>query len=177
MLVPIGPRWFREKSGAYEKSLEVSEILHMGCAIGKSGLVLRPRPALSLPLLYHIEAGLSIGNLHKKKESFSALFHDAVNNIDNGKLFVTVKAGAELLNVLPTSSAGVIHFVFFASTVRAFNFHSITTSCVLNRQGCIRLCIPQRNCHPHSSYSKPHRPWFPARSECTPHNSSTYSSS
>ena len=70
MVGPIGPRRFREKSGAYEKSLEVSEILHMGCAIGNSVRLLRRRPALSPLLLYHIEAGLSIGNLHKKKESF-----------------------------------------------------------------------------------------------------------
>ena len=177
MLVPIGPRRFREKSGAYEKSLEVFEILHMGYPIGKSGLHIRSRPVVPPLLLYHIEAGLSIGNLHKKKESFSALFHDAIDNIDDGKLLVAVKAGTEFLNVLSASSAGVIAFILFASAVRAFNFHSITTSYTLNRQGCIRLCIPQRNCHPRNSYSKPHRPWFPARSECTPHNSSTYSSS
>ena len=118
------PGGFREKSGAYEKSLEVSEILHMGCAIGNSVRLLRRRPALSPLLLYHIEASLSIGNLHKKKESFSALFfYDAVNHIEDGKLFVTVKAGAEFLDVLSASSAGVIHFVFFASAVRTFNFH------------------------------------------------------
>ena len=175
MLVPIGPRPFREKSGVYEKSLEVSEILHMGVAIGKSGLACRRRP-VDPPLLYHIEAGLSIGKTAQKK-SLSALFFDTINNIDDGKLFVTVEAGAEFLDVFPASSAGVIHFVFFASAVRAFNFHSITTNHFQGRQGCIRPCIPQRNCHPHSSYSKPHRPWFPARSECIPHNSSTYSSS
>ena len=64
--------------------------------------------------------------------------------------------------IYPASAAGVIHFVFFASAIRAFNFHSITTSCIPNQQGCIRLCIPQRNCRPHSNYSKPRRPQFPA---------------
>ena len=67
------PGGFREKSGAYEKSLEVSEILHMGCAIGNSVRLLRRRPALSPLLLYHIEASLSIGNLHKKRELLSSL--------------------------------------------------------------------------------------------------------
>ena len=132
------PGGFREKSGAYEKSLEVSEILHMGCAIGNSVRLLRRRPALSPLLLYHIEAGLSIGNLHKKKESFSTLFHNAVNDIEDGKLFVTVEAGAEFLNVFPISSAGVIHFVFFASAVRAFDFH-FTTNSFPNPQGCSGL--------------------------------------
>ena len=67
-------------------------------------------------------ATLSIGNLYKK-ESFSALFYNAINNIDYGKLFVTVEADAKLLNVFPTSAAGVIDFVFFAPAVRALNLH------------------------------------------------------
>ena len=122
MLVPIGPRQFREKSGAYGKSLEVSEILHMGCAIGKSGLVLRPRPA------------------------------------DPHYYYTTLRLACQ--QAICTKKLVVF-----------------TTSSTPNRQGCIRLCIPQRSYHPRSSYSKPHRPWFLARSGCTPHNSSTYSSS
>ena len=59
----------------------------------------------------------------QKKESFSALFHDTVNDIEDGKLFVTVEAGTEFLNVFPASSAGIIHFILFTSAVRAFNFH------------------------------------------------------
>ena len=50
MVGPVGPagaRRFTGKPGAYEKSLEVFEIFHMGCPVGKSGLVLRPRPVES----------------------------------------------------------------------------------------------------------------------------------
>ena len=125
-----------------EQPLDAQEKLRIDLWCGKSVRGVRPRPAENPHLLvYHIQINLSIGNLHKKKESFSALFNDAVNNIEYGELFVAVKASAEFLDVLPASSAGVIAFILFASAVRAFNFHSITTSCVLNRQGCIRLCI------------------------------------
>ena len=113
------------------------------------------------PLLYHRSPQMSIGNLHKKKRAFSALFHDAVNDIEDGKLFVTIEAGAEFLNVLPTSSTGVIDFVLFTSTIGTFDFH-LTTNSFPNPQGCIRPCIPQKNCHPRSSYSRPHRPWYPS---------------
>lgn len=134
----------------------------MGCAIGKSGLHIRSRPALPPLLLYHIKAGLSIGNLHKKKESFSTLFFDTIDGVEDGELFVTIKANAQIHRIHCSISAFIIDFVFFASAVRAFNFHSITTSCVLSRQGCIRLCIPQRSFHPRNSCNRPHRPWYPS---------------
>ena len=70
---PAGASHFTGKSGAYEKSLEVFGKLHMGCAIGKTGPACRRGPAGPL-LLYHIEAGLSIGNLHKKKRVFQLSF-------------------------------------------------------------------------------------------------------
>jgi hypothetical protein len=63
----------------------------------------------------------------QKKESFSALFDDAVSNIDYGKLLPAVKTGTEFLEVFSISSASVIHFVFFAVAVRAFDFHNITS--------------------------------------------------
>lgn len=48
---PVGPRQFREKSGAYEKSLEVREILHMGVPVGKTGRDVRRRPAINLTIV------------------------------------------------------------------------------------------------------------------------------
>ena len=63
---PPGASCFTGKSGAYEKSLEVFEIFHMGYPVGKSGLHYRSRPVVPPLLLYHIKAGLSIGNLNKK---------------------------------------------------------------------------------------------------------------
>ena len=178
MLAPTGTaRWFREKSGIYGKSLEVSKILHMGCAIGNSGLHCRSRPVLLPPLLYHRPPQMSIGNLHKKKESFSTLFFDAVGCVNYAESFVTLEAGAQFRNRLTISARGIKGFVLGRTTIGAFNFHSITTNSFQGRRGCIRLCTLQRNCHPHSSYSRPHHLWFPARSGCTPHNSSTYSSS
>ena len=68
-------RGFTGKSGAYEKSLEVSEILHMGCAIGKTGLACRRRLADPL-LLYHIEASLSIGKTAQKNCPLSGQFDE-----------------------------------------------------------------------------------------------------
>ena len=181
MRFPDRPRWGRSLYGKNWRIWKVARSLRK-IAYGVCDRKIGPCPSSAARwsplLLYHIEAGLSIGNLHKKKRAFSALFHDAINNIDNGKLLVAVKAGAEFLDVFSTPSAGVIAFILFTSAVRAFNFHSITTNSFQGQQGCIRLCIPQRNYHPRNSYSKPHRPWFPVWSGCTPYiSSSGYSSS
>ena len=62
---PAGARHFTGKPGAYEKSLEVFEKLHMGCPVGKSGPACRRGPVDPLPL-YHIEASLSIGKIAQK---------------------------------------------------------------------------------------------------------------
>lgn len=63
------------KSGRIWKSLEVARILHMGCAIGKTGLACRRRPVDPL-LLYHIEAGLSMPKIAQKNCPLSGQFHE-----------------------------------------------------------------------------------------------------
>lgn len=124
---------FTGKSGAYEKSLEVSEILHMGCAIGKTGLACRRRPVDPL-LLYHIEASLSIGKTAQKNCPLFGQFDE-----------LTVKCGTQAEITSQSQSSKKIS-------------HCITTYHLQNPQGCIRLrFLHPRGCKNHSfrnSYSK-----------------------
>ena len=128
MLVPIGPRQFREKPGAYGKPLEVFEILHMGCAVGKSGLHYRSRP-VDPSLLYHTGTGLSIGKTAQKNCPLSGQFDE-----------LAIKCGTQTEIASQSQTSKKVS-------------HSITTNYFQGQQGCIRPCIPQRNCHSHNSYS------------------------
>ena len=80
----------------------------------------------------HGRPKMSIGKLHKKKRAFSALFYNTVNYIGHRKLFVAIEAGTKFLDVFSISSAGVIHFVFFASAVGAFDFHHLYPPVLIN---------------------------------------------
>ena len=156
--------------------LDAYEKFHMGGTGRKIGPPLSFPARRTPPLLYHIEASLSIDKMHKKKESFSTLFFDAVGRVDYSESLVALEAGAQLGNCLTSSACGVKDFVFGRTAIGAFNFHSITTSSILNRQGCIHRGTAQRNCHPRNSYSRPHRPQFPVRCAYILHSSNLYSS-
>lgn len=121
------------KLGAYEKSLEVSRILHMGCAIGKTGLACRRRPADPL-LLYHIEVSLSIGKTAQKNCPLSGQFDE-----------LTVKCGTQTEIASQSQASKKVS-------------HCITTNSGQSRPKCIHLRFlhPQgcKNHNLHSSYSK-----------------------
>lgn len=108
---------FREKSGAYGKSLEVSKILHMGCAGGKSGLVCRRRPVLPPTIIIPHRGQFVNRQFTQKKESFFSSLSQCNQQHRLRKTVYHSRSRCKVLGCFP-------HFLRKCHTLRILRFHS-----------------------------------------------------
>lgn len=106
---------FREKLDAYEIARSRGNFSYGGVPIGNSGRLLRERPGLPPLLLYHIKAGLSIGNLNKKERIFHPLL--SKNSPSSQQLQQATSSRVSIMKWIHSSQ---LHFVIVITFVIVF---------------------------------------------------------